>query len=319
MCSSDLVANGTVIADPNPTLDDCGGGTGTVTMDPKNKNIGDLLNAKGVTWGWFQGGFTPTKAYDATSGSKAVCGTTHANVAGGSTADYSSHHNPFEYYASTANPHHVAPSKPTMIGQTDQANHQYDMDNFWVSVDTHEMPAVSFLKAPAYQDGHAGYSDPIDEQHFLVDTINRLQQTPEWSSTAVVVAYDDSDGWYDHQMSPIVEHSGDLANDALSGAGACGTTRTSDVYSDRCGYGPRLPLLVISPYSKQNYVDHSITDQTSILKFIEDNWSTGQIGDDSFDAVAGPITNMLDFDAKPTKGKVLLNCDTGAVIGHAHR
>ena len=62
------VANGTVIADPNPTLDDCGGGTGTVTMDPKNKNIGDLLNAKGVTWGWFQGGFTPTTAYDATAG-----------------------------------------------------------------------------------------------------------------------------------------------------------------------------------------------------------------------------------------------------------
>jgi len=56
---------------------------------------------------------------------------------------------------------------------------------------------VSFLKAAAYQDGHAGYSDPLDEQHFLVDTINHLERLPSWKSTAVVIAYDDSDGWYD--------------------------------------------------------------------------------------------------------------------------
>jgi len=63
---------------------------------------------------------------------------------------------------------------------------------------------VSFRKAPGYQDGHAGYSDPIHEQEFLVKEINTLQQSPDWSSTAVVVLYDDSDGWYDHQASTIV-------------------------------------------------------------------------------------------------------------------
>ena len=77
---------------------------------------------------------------------------------------------------------------------------------------------MSFLKAAAYQDGHAGYSDPLDEQQFLVDTINRLQKLPSWKSTAVVIAYDDSDGWYDHQMSPIVNQSSDPANDALFGS-----------------------------------------------------------------------------------------------------
>lgn len=45
-------------------------------------------------------------------------------------------------------------------------------------------------------------------------------------------------------------------------------------YQDRCGYGPRQPLLVISPYAKVNFVDHTITDQSSILRFVEDNWNT---------------------------------------------
>jgi len=56
------------------------------------------------------------------------------------------------------------------------------------------MPAVSFVKAPAYQDGHAGYSDPVDEQAFVISVINALQASPLWSSTAVIIAYDDSDG-----------------------------------------------------------------------------------------------------------------------------
>ena len=66
-------------------------------------------------------------------------------------------------------------------------------------------------------------------------------------------------------------------------------------YQDRCGYGPRLPLLVISPYAKANFVDHTTTDQTSILRFIEDNWSLGAIGDQSYDALAGSLEAMFDF------------------------
>jgi phospholipase C len=66
-----------------------------------------------------------------------------------------------------------------MIGKQGQANHQYDLEDFWSAVDTHNMPAVSFLEAPAYLDGHPGYSDPLDEQTFLGNTINRLQKTRE--------------------------------------------------------------------------------------------------------------------------------------------
>jgi phospholipase C len=94
-----------------------------------------------------------------------------------------------------------------MIGRTDQANHQYDLEDFWRALDAGHLPAVSYLKAAAYQDGHAGYSSPLDEQTFLVETINRLMQSREWEHMAIVVLYDDSDGWYDHQMGPIVMQS----------------------------------------------------------------------------------------------------------------
>src|SRR5262249_26233428 len=156
------------------------------------------------------------------------------------------------------------------------------------------LPDVSFLKAAAYQDGHAGYSDPLDEQTFLVDTINHLEQTKAWKDTAVVIAYDDSDGWYDHVIGPIVSQSND-PNDALTGPGACGTAKAG-AFQARCGYGPRLPLLVISPFAKRNFVDNTVTDQSSILRFVEDNWELGRIGNQSFDAIAGPLNNMFDFD-----------------------
>ena len=306
---TDTVSNGTVIGDPDPTFDDCSGST-TVAMS--GTNIGDLLNAKGVTWGFFQGGFAPTSM----SGGKAVCGSTSMNIGGATVTDYSAHHEPFQYYASTSNPHHLPPSSVAMIGHTDQANHQYDLSDFQAAVDNGNMPAVSYLKAAKYQDGHAGYSDPLDEQNFLVNTINMLEKSKYWASTAVIIAYDDSDGWYDHQMSPIVSMSNDPAYDALTGAGHCGTA-PAGAYQDRCGYGPRLPLLVISPYAKVNSVAHTISDQTSILRFIEDNWGTGQIGNQSFDAKAGSLDNMFNFKASGADRapKLFLDPTTGEKTG----
>ncbi|TME67462.1 MAG: hypothetical protein E6I59_00505 [Chloroflexi bacterium] len=232
------------------------------------------------------------------------------NIGGATVTDYIPHHEPFQYYTSTSNPHHLPPTSTAMIGKTDQANHQYDLSNFWDAATKGDMPAVNFLKAAAYQDGHAGYSDPLDEQHFLVDTINRLQKLPTWNSTAVIIAYDDSDGWYDHVMGPIVSQSNDPAYDALTDPGQCGTLKAG-AYPDRCGYGPRLPLLAISPFAKENFVDHSITDQTSILRFIEDNWSLGRIGNQSFDALAGSLGNMFDFSNHRNSGRLFLDPSTG--------
>jgi phospholipase C len=68
--------------------------------------------------------------------------------------------------------------------------------------------------------------------------------------------------------------------------------------------------MVISPWAKQNYVDHSITDQTSILRFIEDNWGLGRIGDQSADAQAGAINTMFNF-SHPVSAPYILNPSTG--------
>src|SRR5581483_4569853 len=187
----------------------------------------------------------------------------------------------FQYYTSTTNPNHTRPASTSEIGHNGPANHQYDLQDFFNALSAGIFPAVNFIKAQAYQDGHAGYSDPIDEQNLLTKLINTLQQNPEWGTTAVVVLYDDSDGWYDHQMGPIVNPSTSSA-DQLTAAGACGNGANalpgytgSKPAQGRCGYGPRLPLLVILPFAKQNFVDHSTTDQTSPLRFIEDNWLGG--------------------------------------------
>jgi phospholipase C len=311
VASPDANGIGTVVRDPDPGLDDCANTSDHLVMT--GKNVGDLLNAKGVSWGWFQGGFGATTPATATS--KAVCGQTHTNVGGASITDYSPHHNPFEYYASTANVHHTAPASLNEIGHSGPANHQYDLSYFYKAIAANKLPAVSYVKQGEYQDGHAGYSDPIDEQHGLVNLINALEKSKDWKNTAVVVAYDDSDGWYDHVAPPNVNSSSDAKWDFLNAAGACNTQSRVALggYQDRCGYGPRTPLLVISPYAKTNYVDHSVTDQTSILKFVEDNWKTGTVGDNSFDALAGSLNSMFDF-GKRDADRIILDPNSGAVL-----
>jgi phospholipase C len=80
--------------------------------------------------------------------------------------------------------------------------------------------------------------------------------------------------------------------------------------SGRCGYGVRQHLLLISPWAKPNYVDHTLTDQTSILLFIENNWNLGKIGGGSFDALANPITSMFNFTQSTPQNPNLLILST---------
>jgi phospholipase C len=304
---SGIISSGSLIGDARPplALDDCTIKTATQAQ-MSGKHVGDLLNAKNLTWGWFQGGFRPSSV----SGGTATCATAHNNISGASAgADYIPHHQPFQFYPQSANPHHLPPTSAAAIGTAgDQANHQYDVNDFFAALAAGNMPAVSYLKAAAYQDGHPGYSDPLDEQTFVVGTINTIMRSPFWSSTAIIIAYDDSDGWYDHVMPPIVSPSS-TADDALAGAGSCGKGSTN-AFEGRCGYGPRQPLMVISPYSKVNYVDHGVSDQSSILRFIEDNWNLGRVGGGSMDAVAGTLNGMFNFSA-PNASALFLDPSTG--------
>jgi phospholipase C len=311
----------TLISDADPVGDVCSTTTGELVQFG-GKNVGDLLNAVGVTWGFFEGGFdlTVTNA-NGTTGCKRSTTSTVANT---KKADYIPHHQPFQYYASTANPTHARPKSAAGVGHSgDGANHQYDIHDFFDAVNAGNFPAVSYLKASGFQDGHAGYSDPLDEQTFIVNTINFLQKQRDWESTAVVIAYDDSDGWYDHALGQIVNQSATDA-DALSATGLCGSgagalpgiNPATQHAQGRCGYGPRLPLLVVSPWARHNFVDHTITDQSSILRFVEDNWLGSQrIGADSFDTIANPINHMFNFERPENSGRFTLDPSSGTVEG----
>jgi phospholipase C len=300
--TTSAVPNGTVISNIAPRTEDCAD-PNTPRIEMSGRNIGDLLNARHVSWGYFYEGFRATSR---NADGSAVCGASHANLAGAVQQDYyPSGKEPFQYWESTANPHHLPPSSTAEIGHAGPANHQYDLADFWSAADAGTLPSVSYLNPAGYDDGHPQSSDPLDEQRFIVNAVNRIERLPSWKSTAVVVAYDDSDGWYDHQMSPIRNSSQDPAHDALDGTGVCGNGQPAGGYLDRCGYGSRQPLLVLSPYAKRNAVDHTPTTQASILRFVQDNWLGGQrIGDASFDATAGSLNGMFDF--KHLIGKPLL-------------
>jgi phospholipase C len=385
-------------SDALPYWDDCS------TRDAvalKGQNIGDLLNARRISWGWFQGGFRPSTDYNtaladigasgqptstfipdefktffsnaanrpAHSSNQALCSSvTPVGVALGGTGqwgykdDYIPHHEPFQYYASTANPHHLAPTSLSAIGtdtqsyvngqpQFNTANHNYDTSDFNSlvaaitagSLPPSALPAVSFIKAPGFEDGHAAYSDPTDEQKFIVDTINELEQSPDWSSTAVIVNYDDSDGWYDHVFGPVVNPSNsvadnltntsfDVTDNGTSGLCAASSRHQSDNdqgdeengplagQQGRCGFGPRLPMLVISPWSKSNFVDHNLSDQSSIINFIEYNWGLPGIRG-SFDQILRPLDEhegirfdlggLFNFHAPPDTTPYILDPSTG--------
>jgi phospholipase C len=311
----------TMIGDVDPGGDACSSQVSQATL--AGWNVGDLLGAAGISWGWFQGGFdlTVTNA----NGTTGCARTTWSDVVNRAIADYVPHHEPFQYYASTANPAHVRPASPARIGSSDDggANHQYDIHDFYDAVRAGNFPAVSFLKAPAHQNGHAGNSDPIDEQRFVVDVLNFLQARPDWSTTAVIIAYDDSDGWYDHQMAPLDNASFDSTADQLSGPGACGirgTTRQAvgvtgpQPVNGRCGPGTRQPFLVISPWARTNYVDHALITQASVVRFIEDNWlRSARLGGGSFDATAGLINGMFDFAGVGHVPALLVSPESGSI------
>jgi phospholipase C len=313
--------NGTMVGDADPYFDACADASSTAAQG--GSNIGDLLSDKGVTWGWFEGGFSSPNyvpgrksTFDPTT----ICTGHHYNIGAGAdkagqpcttpstppqaidafcTLDYSPHHEPFQYFASTSNPQHLPPTSIDKIGKQDQANHQYDLADFWAAVDSGNMPAVSYLKAERAEDGHAHNSSPLDEQRFLVNTINHLERGSDWDSTMVAILWDDSDGWYDHALAPLTTQS-QTALDALTNTGQCGTTavQAPSGQQARCGLGPRLPLLIVSPFARQNFVDHATTDQSSVVRFIEDNWNLGRISKGSTDATAGSLMNMLDFGGR---------------------
>jgi phospholipase C len=324
---SDGAGGLTLIGDTDPGYDVCSSTTNQVMMTG-SKNIGDLLNAAHLTWGSFTGGFDlQTVNANQTTGCKR---STFSTIIGGNITDYTPHHIWFQYFASTANPTHARPSSTQAIGYSttgnggtaDPANHNYDLNDFYAAVKAGNYPSVSYVKMAAYQDAHPGNSDPLDEQEGAVSLINFLQQQPDWKNTAVIITYDDSDGWYDHAYATPTSASYDATADQVNGPGRCGSGTqpyglNGQPVNGRCGPGTRIPFIVISPYAKQNYVSHDRISQASVVRFIEDNWLRGErLGSGSFDAGAGSIDGMFDFrqDHDRDNNKLVLDPTTGTVV-----
>jgi phospholipase C len=314
----------TMINDVDPGADVCLVLKDRVLME--GKNIGDLLNAAGVTWGGFMGGFNlDIKNTNGTTGCQR---STQSQVVGRAVVDYIPHHNWFQYFESTANPKHDRPSSLAAIGYSlesdgktaDPANHEYDLQDFYAAVKAGNFPSVSYIKLDAWQDGHAGYSDPLDEQAGTAALVNFIQQQPDWKDTAIFVTWDDSDGWYDHAYTQPIHASFDAEADQLNGPGKCGTGTAPDgvggkPVNGRCGPGTRIPFLVISPWARPNHVDHTQVSLASVVRFIEDNWLNGtRLGGGSFDATAGSLAGMFEFQSPRRTSVLYVAPDTGDVL-----
>jgi phospholipase C len=179
------------------------------------------------------------------------------------------HHQPFNYFAS------FAPGTPA------RAEHLKDggMEGreFIKAIDAGALPQVTFYKPQGNLNEHAGYADVMSGDEHIADIIAHLEKSPQWAHMLVVVTYDDNGGFWDHVAPP---------------------------QADRWGPGSRIPALIVSPFAKKGFVDHTQYDTTSILRFITRRFALLtlpglKLRDDALVAHGHPpmgdLTNALSF------------------------
>jgi acid phosphatase len=162
-------------------------------------------------------------------------------------------HQPFAYFANYA---------PGTAG----AQHLQDETAFVAAIAHGTLPAVSFVKPDGQDNEHPGYANLYDGETQTAQLIQQLMHSPQWKNTAIIVTYDENGGFWDHVPPPKV---------------------------DRWGDGTRVPTIVISPFAKRHYVDHTTYDTTSILAFIEKRFGLQPLS--HRDATATPLLNAFDF------------------------
>ena len=168
------------------------------------------------------------------------------------------HHQPFAYFANYAD------------GTAAKAEHLKDEDDFWRDLATGALPAVSFVKPNGPLNEHPGYTDLLSGQQHVERMIRTIMASPRWRRMAVIVTYDEFGGRWDHVPPPVV---------------------------DRWGPGSRVPTVVVSPYARRHFVDHTMYDTTSVLKFIETRFKLAPLS--PRDAAANDLTAAFDFSQTP--------------------
>jgi phospholipase C len=145
------------------------------------------------------------------------------------------------------------------------SSHIVDLSQYYVDLQNGNLPAVSYI-VPSGASEHPP-SSLMSGQRFVKSIIQELMRSTAWDSSAFMLAYDDWGGWYDH-VKPI--------------------------QVDEYGYGPRVPVLLVSPYAKSGYIDNTVLDFTSMLKFIERNWNIAPLS--QRDTNANNFLSAFDFN-----------------------
>jgi phospholipase C len=201
--------------------------------------IGDRLSEKGISWAWYAGGWKDA-------------------VAGHPDPSFQFHHQPFNYFA------------PYSEGAAARDEHLKDAEDFVAALSTGTLPAVSFVKPIGAKNEHLGYATLLEGQEYVAGLVKRVQESPAWKDSVIIITYDESGGRWDHVPPPKV---------------------------DRWGPGLRVPAIIISPFAKRGFVDHTNYETTSILKLIEARWGLPPLT--SRDAAANNLLNSFDFSQRP--------------------
>jgi phospholipase C len=195
--------------------------------------IGDRLDNKNISWKWYSGGW-----------SDALAGNPQSDPFGGG---FQFHHQPFAYYANFAPFNADGTPNPNTNSLLNPNAHLQDETQFFVDLANGNLPAVSFIKSIGGENEHPGYANLLRGQQHVADLVHAIQNSSAWAHTAIIITYDENGGFWD-QVSPPKLGDGTW------------------------GDGTRVPAIVISPYAKQGFVDHSQHDTLSILKTIEDRF-----------------------------------------------
>ncbi len=182
----------------------------------------------------------------------------NAALAGAADPSFQYHHQPFAYFAAYGD------------GTTARREHLKDEVDFLNAIDGDSLPSVVYYKPVGRDNEHPGYTDITSGDLHISAIIDKIRRSKAWSSSAIFVAYDEHGGYWDHVPPPK---------------------------GDRWGPGIRVPMVIISPFAKRHYVDHTSYDTTSILKLIEERFAVAPLGER--DAKANDMRNAFDFAAKP--------------------
>jgi len=164
-------------------------------------------------------------------------------------------------YNSIGDPHNASTN---VVNTPALRDHLKGMETFLNDVNNETLPAVSFVVPKNLVSGHPGYSAPVRYELFINDLINKVQSKPDlWANTAIIITTDEGGGYFD-----------------------TGSIQNLDFFGD----GPRIPMLVVSPYAKKGHVDHVYHDHASILKFIEHNWQLQPLSARSRDNLPNPTS-----------------------------